>query len=56
MPSDGHKPCARDLLFDRGWILDEIRFAEAHGNNAPARECNAKASCNRFNLRKFWHG
>src|SRR5580692_4406254 len=46
---------SRQMLLERGRVIDEIRFPEADGNNSPAHDRSPQASRYCFDFRKFRH-
>ena len=46
---------AREMLFKRSRVIDEIRFSQPHGQNSPAHNCSPQPARYCFDFRKFWH-
>lgn len=47
--------CAGDVTFERGGIVDEIGFAEAHADYATPRQDGLQAADDGFDFGKLWH-
>jgi len=45
----------RQVLLQRGRIVDKIRFAQRDGNNPAAENCLPQSACYRFDFGKFRH-
>jgi len=46
---------SRQVPLERGWIINEIGFAQRDGHDAPPGNGLLQATSERFHFRKFWH-